>query len=407
MATNGLGCDPLLAGAAARTNPRRTGPPHLPGERHGRHESRRMFLSGVVGALTGGRRVADAGEEGADGPVPHRYLDGVLDAHHRALLERVNGAGLRALRGYLAGGEAVAFLGAGASAPLYPLWVEVVGELVGLAAAVGLSEQAAVTCRALAATRPDAVVELVRRELGAADYRQLLWQVFQIRRDPATGRTWTATHELVARCAFKAVVTTNYDPGIVDARVRVRPSASGTGFATWADEDTMDRWRTGEVFSGDELPVLYAHGHHNRPEDVVLAATDYRRAYAGKLARVLGQFVDGGHLVWVGFGFADQRITAVIREVADGSGTHADPGGPARHVAIMPWDPGAAAAGGGVASNDPQALATLARIDYGCRLVLYPTPGGDRDHSALSFATSSGRAAGRLRRRLAHRHRPA
>jgi hypothetical protein len=40
----------------------------------------------------------------------------------------------------------------------------------------------------------------------------------------------------------------------------------------------MDRWRTGEVFGAEELPVLYAHGQHNRPEDVVLATADYRRA---------------------------------------------------------------------------------------------------------------------------------
>jgi hypothetical protein len=298
--------------------------------------------------------MAGVGEDDAGGPVPHRYLDGVVTLGHRALLKQVNGAGLQALRVYLASGDAVAFLGVGASAPLYPLWTGVVGELVGLASAAGLSEHAAATCRALAATRPDAVVERVRRELGAAEYRQVLREVFRIRRDPVTGRTWTATHELVARCAFKAVVTTNYDPGIVDARMRVRPRASGTGFATWADDDAMDRWRTGEVFGGDELPVLFAHGHHNRPEDVVLATTDYRRAYAGKLARVLGRLMDGGHLVWVGFSFADQRITAVIRNVADGSGTRTDPGGPARHVALMPWDPAAAAAGDGGDLNDPQ-----------------------------------------------------
>ena len=51
--------------------------------------------------------------------------------------------------------------------------------------------------------------------------------MFRVRRDPETGRTWTPTQELVCRCAFKAVVTTNYDPGIVDARMRVRPQRLG------------------------------------------------------------------------------------------------------------------------------------------------------------------------------------
>lgn len=41
--------------------------------------------------------------------------------------------------------------------------------------------------------------------------------------------SWTPVQELVCRCAFQAVVTTNYDPGIVDARMRVRPDVSSTG----------------------------------------------------------------------------------------------------------------------------------------------------------------------------------
>ena len=216
-------------------------------------------------------------------------------------------------------------------------------------------------------------MEIVRRTLGAGVYREVLRQVLRVRTDPETGRSWTPVHELVCRCAFKAVVTTNYDPGIVDARIRVRPGASATGFTTWEDELGLDRWRTGDVFGEDELPVLFAHGQHNRPDSVVLAATEYRRAYAGKLPQVLARLVDG-HLVWLGFSFADQRIAAVLREVAERTGTRIDPGGAPRHVAVMAWDPAGEA-------NDPQILAQGAEIEYGAQLVLYPAPGGD--HSAL------------------------
>jgi tetratricopeptide (TPR) repeat protein len=311
-------------------------------------------------------------------PLPRRYLDG-LPAAQRELLERVNRSGLLALRDYLADGEAIAFLGAGASAPLYPLWTGVICELVGRASPE-LSTQAATTCRALAATHSEAVVELLRNKFGAAEYRKVLREVFEPRRHPKSKRTWTVTHELVARCAFKAVVTTNYDPGIVDARMHVRPHPSSTGFVTWADEEAMDLWRTGDVFGGEELPVLYAHGHHHRPEDVVLATTEYRRAYNGKLAGVLNRLIDSGHLVWIGFSFADQRIAAVIRDVAGGWGSRAEPGGMERHVALMPWAP-VDAVGSGTGSHDPDVLAELAKIAYGCRLVLYPA--SDGDHSAL------------------------
>ena len=70
---------------------------------------------------------------------------------------------------------------------------------------------------------------------------------------------------------------------------RVRPGAGATGFTTWEDELGLDRWRTGDVFGEDELPVLFAHGQHNKPDSVVLAATEYRRAHAGKLPQVLAR----------------------------------------------------------------------------------------------------------------------
>jgi len=49
-------------------------------------------------------------------------------------LARVNEPGLTALRNYLAAGQAIAFLGAGVSAPMYPLWNGLIDELVGAAA---------------------------------------------------------------------------------------------------------------------------------------------------------------------------------------------------------------------------------------------------------------------------------
>ena len=311
------------------------------------------------------------------------YLD-ALDPTSRATLAAVNRAGLKRLHEGLTTREAIAFVGAGASTPLYPLWDGVIGELVD-AAADRLDDAEAETLRALAKTSPDAVVEVVRQQLRPEVYVEVLRELFRIRRDRASGRSWTATHELVARCDFRAVVTTNYDPGIVDARMRVRPDASATGHVTWADETAMDRWRSGDAFDGrDVLPVLYAHGHHNRPEDIVLATTDYRRAYAGKLARVLGELVVAGRLVWIGFSFADQRIAAILREVGETAGTRIAPGMAPRHVAIMPWDPDPR---DGSEASDPAVLQRLCAIQYGAEVVLYPASAGD--HAALGVLLAS------------------
>ena len=310
--------------------------------------------------------------------LPADYLAG-LPEPQRQELARVNSPGLTALRGYLKSGEAVAFLGAGVSAPLYPLWDELIGELVD-AASGRLTGKEAATCRALARGSPEEVVEIVRRGLGAGAYREVLREVLRARTDPESGRSWTPVQELVCRCAFKAVVTTNYDPGIVNARMRIRPDAAATGFTTWEDELGLDRWRTGQAFGEAELPVLFAHGQHNRPDSIVLATTEYRRAYAGKLPHVLARLVEGMHLVWIGFSFADQRIAAILREIAERTGTRIDPGGAPRHIAIMPWDPGAE-------GNDPGVLAQRAEIGYGAQVVLYPAPGGD--HSAFALLLSA------------------
>ena len=191
------------------------------------------------------------------------YLSG-LPEDQRDELTRVNAPGLTALREYLSSGEAVAFLGAGVSRAALP--------------AVGRADRGTGRRGGGPADRegsghlPGAGTRQPRGgrgdrppRPGPGVFREVLRRVLRVRTDPESGRSWTPVQELVCRCAFKAVVTTNYDPGIVDARMRVRPTASATGFMTWEDELGLDRWRTGDVFGEAELPVLFAHGQHNRP----------------------------------------------------------------------------------------------------------------------------------------------
>ena len=110
------------------------------------------------------------------------YLEG-LPLERREELARLNKPGLTALREYLAAPEAVAFLGAGVSAPLYPLWDGLIGELVD-AAADRMSGEEAATCRTMARESPEEVVEIVRQQLGVPGYRAVLRTVLQVRTDP-------------------------------------------------------------------------------------------------------------------------------------------------------------------------------------------------------------------------------
>jgi hypothetical protein len=123
------------------------------------------------------------------GDMADDYLEG-LPPERREELSRVNKPGLTALREYLAAREAVAFLGAGVSAPLYPLWDGLIGELVDTAAD-RMSDEEAATCRTMARKSPEEVVEIVRQQLGVHGYRDVLRGVLRVRTDPDSGRSWT------------------------------------------------------------------------------------------------------------------------------------------------------------------------------------------------------------------------
>jgi hypothetical protein len=296
----------------------------------------------------------------------------------RDILRRVNRRGQEALATMLGCGEATAFLGAGASAPLYPTWSGLVESLLDeMSDVFGPAELT--TLRNSASTSPEVVVDMLRAR-EPARFRNHLRTVFRARRDPRTGHTWTAAQELVARCNFRGVITTNYDPGIVNARMAVRPYASGTGFSSWTDDEALERWRTGDVFGDDELPVLFAHGHHNQPDALVLATSDYHRAYSAGLARLLDRLFDAQHLVWIGFGFGDQRVTAILREVDEQSGPRRAPGRDPRHVAVLPWP--ASSDGSFATDDDPGTWRSLTERKLGCLPLLYPVFEGN-DHSAL------------------------
>ncbi len=95
--------------------------------------------------------------------VAQHYLDGLAE-DQRAELVTVNSAGRTLLREILDEGQGLAFLGAGVSAPLYPLWAEVITKLID--EADRLTKKEARTCRALATSNPDAVVDIVRDRMG-------------------------------------------------------------------------------------------------------------------------------------------------------------------------------------------------------------------------------------------------
>jgi hypothetical protein len=141
----------------------------------------------------------------------------------------------------LEAGKAIAFVGAGASAPMYPLWGKFIELLADHAVNEGKAEDKdAKRWKADTTSNPQQRVNVILRKLGEPLYRNFLRVTFGPRKGP-DGRRYTATHAALLRLPFRVYVTTNYDPGLEFARAELRSESLSTGTPTWEDDDEVYR----------------------------------------------------------------------------------------------------------------------------------------------------------------------
>lgn len=232
----------------------------------------------------------------------------------------------------------MAFVGAGASFPLYPLWPQLIDALADEPVRRGLAHAAdkAQWLRA-AGQKPLHVAARIHEKLKDNFYHTFLYEIFKDRVG-ADGLSFTPAQAALVRANFKTLVTTNYDAGLVEARRVLRPDIRDTGFAVWNQNFQIDRWASGDLFrDGSLCPILFAHGHFADPLGVVLDAPAYHRAYQNTpYRRLFENLWTQEHLVFVGFSFND----AVLAQIADEVlwSTARQGGGEPRHVAMLGLD---------------------------------------------------------------------
>ncbi|HEX6186198.1 MAG TPA: SIR2 family protein, partial [Pyrinomonadaceae bacterium] len=289
-----------------------------------------------------------------------------------------NRAVFNALVSSLSDGEAIAFVGAGASAGMYPLWGEFIGQLADHAVAEGKAEpREAERWKSDTVFTPQQRVNAIQRRIGEPRYRSFLKDTFEPRRGP-DGKRYTATHATLLRLPFAGYVTTNYDPALEFARMELRPGSLTTGTPTWQDDDEVHRWHTGDIFKREgDCPILWLHGYWQRPNGIVLNSGEYSRAYKPGLYRRLFEGLWGQrHLVFVGFGFNDPQFTFMVGEYLRELG---DANALPRHVAVLGLQPGAD--GRLPDPEDVRDWRDNLEADYHVRPLFYPVRDGD--HSAL------------------------
>ena len=279
----------------------------------------------------------------------------------------------------LVSGDAVAFVGAGASAGLYPLWPQLIGRLADAAIAAGMADESTkqAWCGSIDALE---AARQIRRRLGVGTFAEVVREVFAPRRG-ADDKRYTVTHDALARLGFRAFVTTNYDPALTIACQEHRPGVLVRDF-DWR-HDRVALWLQGRGAADGELPILHAHGQYDASESLVIDAEDYRHAYGGDSYRLLfEQLWTRERLVIVGFGFSDPWLRIVVDEAVTRAGGRRV-GGP-RHVALI-----------GLAEDDLSGAVSFREQSedaYHARALFYPVrpaavdgDGEERqDHSALN-----------------------
>jgi hypothetical protein len=259
--------------------------------------------------------------------MPMAPLDDVLDIPgNEHVLDR--------LWQLLGAEQAIAFVGAGASAGLYPLWGGLIRQLAQEPVTLGLATAADRDYWLRTAERsPQQAVRGIRESLGRQVYGEVLRGIFGYRKGP-DGRQCTEVHASLLRLPFRGYVTTNYDPGLLEARLLERPAVGATGYATWRDSDMVRRWQTGDIFDEHPCPILYAHGAWERSDTIVLGIGEYRDAYRpGTFRELVNGLWARDRLVFVGFGFNDAWFEVVADEVL--TRTAREAAGKPRHVAVV------------------------------------------------------------------------
>jgi tetratricopeptide (TPR) repeat protein len=288
-----------------------------------------------------------------------------------------NRAAFDGLKKVVEGGEAVAFVGAGASAGLYPLWGQFIDQLADHAVTVGKAEaKDAARWKKPGTLTPQQRVNAILQKLGEDHYRQFLKTTFGPKLG-TDGKRFTTLHAALMTRPFKGFVTTNYDPALEFARQEIRTNCLTTDTPTWEDDDEIHRWYTGEAFQ-DECPILWLHGYFQKPGGIVLNAGEYAAAYRpGLYKRVFERLWGQDRLVFAGFGFNDPQFTFMVGELLrDFRDAHALP----RHIALLAWP---LAAGETIDPDELRERRELLEQDYHVRPLFYPAPQDGRDHSAL------------------------
>ncbi len=271
---------------------------------------------------------------------------------------------LEKLYALLNSGDAIAFVGAGASAGLWPLWDEFLKGFVDHSLKLGkITPPEADFFKKEAAKKPLVIAQQLRNKIQDRHYFEYLQETFGNKISPFTGGAFTLTHQALLQLPFHNYLTLNYDAGLTNARTAIYPHAT-TSYFFW-DQEEARRIRE----RGYKRLVLHAHGRYDRADSIILTLDDYRKAYDHHpFVRLLNELLNSEKLILIGFGMTDPYIEQLFRNINKDKKTS-----PFQHIAFV-----------GLDESELQ-VAHLHReqveMVYGARVLFYPSA---NHHQALT-----------------------
>ncbi|MCP4609357.1 MAG: hypothetical protein GY845_11655 [Planctomycetes bacterium] len=275
-----------------------------------------------------------------------------------------NGPVLEKLYELLDSKEAIAFVGAGASAGLWPLWDEFLTTFVDHSLKLGkITSPEADYFKKDASKNPLETAQQLRNEIGDRDYFEYLQETFKDKISPQTNGDFTLTHKALLHLPIHNYLTLNYDAGLTNARAELYPKSTTSHFSWNQEEARRIRER------GFKRLVLHAHGRHDWAESIILTLNDYRKAYDNRaFVRLLNEIFNFEKLILIGFGMTDPYIKQLFDNISKDYKNS-----PLQHIAFVGLD------------DSEMQVAHLHRkrveMVYGAHVLLYPT---ENHHQALT-----------------------
>jgi hypothetical protein len=260
-------------------------------------------------------------------------------------------------------GAALALVGAGASAGLWPLWNEFLQGFIEYSLKSGKIDKAeAAFFLEQAPQIPLEIAQQLRNKIGDRLYFEYLQETFSDKESPQTGGAFTLTHKALLQLPIHNYITLNYDAGLTNARAAIYPKAT-TSYYFWDQEEARRI-----IEKNYKRQVLHAHGRYDRADSIILTLNDYRRAYDNHaFVRLLNDIFAYETLLIVGFGMNDPYIKQLFNNISK------DYQKGLRHIALVGLD------------DKNLQVAHLLReqveMVYGARILFYPTK---NHHQALT-----------------------